>query len=150
MLTLHLINIFRQIGEHDVAGFVQTSAAGRNNTTGSNNSFVGTEAGWTNATGSNISLVGNSADVGSDNLYFATALGAGSVVTANNTIQLGRNGSGVVRIGTTGAADSTNLCLNANNEIAACSSSMRYKSNVRNFDFGIDLIKKLRPVLFSW
>ncbi len=124
--------------------------SGSNNTSGDFNAFVGRSAGDSNTTGSSNSAFGNLADVGSGNLSNATAIGAGAIVTANDTIQLGRNGVDTVRIGTTGTAGSTSLCLNANNEISTCSSSMRYKTDVRNFSPGLNLIKKLRPVSFNW
>lgn len=124
--------------------------AGFFTTTGNRNSFVGSNTGDTNTTGSNNSALGSFADMSSGNLQFATAIGAGSVVTANDTIQLGRNGADTVRIGTTGAAGLTSLCLNANNEISTCSSSIRYKSNITNFYPGLNLVRKLRPVSFNW
>lgn len=34
--------------------------------------------------------------------------------------------------------------------IVACSSSLRYKDNVQDFTRGLDLLRQLRPVTFSW
>jgi len=34
--------------------------------------------------------------------------------------------------------------------IATCSSSIRYKEDVSNFTRGVDLVRKLRPVTFTW
>ncbi|MBX7251651.1 MAG: tail fiber domain-containing protein [Candidatus Promineofilum sp.] len=42
------------------------------------------------------------------------------------------------------------FCRNASNEVATCSSSIRYKENVVSFAPGLDLIKRLRPVAFTW
>ena len=42
------------------------------------------------------------------------------------------------------------MCRNASNEIAACSSSLRYKSNVADLALGLDTIAQLRPVTFDW
>jgi len=57
---------------------------------------------------------------------------------------------GTVTVGTLGAAGSTTLCRNASNQIAACSSSLRYKSNVADLDHGLDTVAHLRPVAFDW
>ena len=54
--------------------------AGTNNTSGSSNTFVGINAGDTNTTGSNNTVIGGSADFGANNLNYATAIGAGTVV----------------------------------------------------------------------
>ncbi len=130
--------------------FVGTSA-GVSNTTGFNNSFVGTSAGVSNTTGSNNTSIGVGADVGSDNLSYATAIGALAVVRTNNTIVLGReDGSDRVRIFGLGAAGSTQLCRNADNEISTCSSSLRYKTNIAPFGFGLNLVNRLQPITFKW
>ena len=44
----------------------------------------------------------------------------------------------------------TTLCRTASNQIVTCSSSLRYKTNLRTFRTGLDLIQKLRPVTFDW
>ncbi len=44
----------------------------------------------------------------------------------------------------------TNLCHNFNSEVSTCSSSIRYKQNVKTFDSGLDLISRLRPITFNW
>lgn len=64
--------------------------AGGANTTGSVNSFIGNNAGDLNTTGSNNTVIGASADVGAGNLTFATAIGAGALVSSSNTVVLGR------------------------------------------------------------
>ncbi len=58
--------------------------------------------------------------------------------------------TGFVTVTTLGPAGSTQLCRNANNQIATCSSSIQYKTNVNSFGSGLDLIRKLRPVSFTW
>ena len=112
------------------AGFATTTGgsnsffgldAGRFNTTGGNNAFFGLSAGQNNTTGSNNTALGNSANFSVSSLNFATAIGAGSVVSNSNTIVLGRNdGSDMVRIFGLGAAGATALCRNAANEISTC------------------------------
>lgn len=125
--------------------------AGFNNTTGGGNTFVGNSAGQNNTTGSNNTAIGNLANVGANNLTFATAVGAGAVVSTSDTIVLGRtNGADKVRIFGLGAAGSTQLCRNANNEISTCSSSLRYKTNINPFNTGLSIVNRLRPITFDW
>jgi hypothetical protein len=125
--------------------------AGSSNTTGSNNSFFGTGSGQTNTTGNNNTLLGSNANVASNNLTYATAIGSGATVSTSNTIALGRSdGSDKVVVYGLGAAGSTQLCRNANNEIAGCSSSLRYKMNIAPFSSGLDFIRQLRPISFDW
>jgi trimeric autotransporter adhesin len=131
--------------------------SGQINSSGNNNVFVGADAGNSNLTGSNLTIVGTLANVGPNNLNFATAIGAGATVSTSNTIVLGRSNGGdlvlvpgLLQANNLGTAGATTLCRNASNQIATCSSSLRYKSNVRNFSPGLDLIRKLRPVSFNW
>lgn len=60
-------------------------------TPGSNNTFIGVSAGRTNTTGNANTLIGAGADVGAANLSNATAIGAGALVNASNTLVLGRS-----------------------------------------------------------
>jgi hypothetical protein len=55
-----------------------------------------------------------------------------------------------MKLNTLGAAGATALCRNATAEIATCSSSQRYKSNINAFNSGLSLVKRLRPVSFNW
>ncbi len=57
---------------------------------------------------------------------------------------------GNVIIPTLGAAGATSLCLNGSQQIATCSSSLRYKNNVASLTLGLDVVTKLRPVTFNW
>lgn len=57
---------------------------------GSNNSFFGNFAGLSNTTGFNNTMVGYNANPASNNLVYATAIGANSVVSTSNTLVLGR------------------------------------------------------------
>ena len=148
--------------------------AGSSNTTGSNNVFIGQSTGFTNTTGNNITLLGSGANVAGNGIQFGTALGAGAVVESSNQIVLGRsNGDDDVKIYGSLSATSANfsrnvtvdsnfailnlsfagitsLCYNQGKAIATCSSSIRYKKDVENFTSGLDLIRRLRPVAFTW
>lgn len=130
--------------------FIGSDAGGLTNV-GGGNTFIGYYAGKTNISGLSNTLLGSSADVNAVNLTYATAIGAEAVVATNNTIVLGRpNGLDKVRIPGLGTAGATTLCRNANNEISTCSSSLRYKTNVAPFNFGLNLLNRLKPITFSW
>ncbi len=58
--------------------------------------------------------------------------------------------NGTVEIDHLGSSGSTNLCLNGSNEIANCSSSLRYKNHIADLALGLDVIAQLRPVTFDW
>jgi Chaperone of endosialidase len=58
--------------------------------TGSRNTFLGMSSGRTNITGSDNTVIGALANVGADNLNFATALGSNAVVNTSDTIVLGK------------------------------------------------------------
>ncbi|MEO8435802.1 MAG: tail fiber domain-containing protein, partial [Pyrinomonadaceae bacterium] len=112
-----------------------------------------------------------------NNLTFATAIGSGAVVNNSNYVVLGRpadavripgfldvkgntylkdlvasNGdfSGRIVLDLLGAAGSTDLCWNIIKQIATCSSSLRYKTNVNPFLGGLDVVRRLRPITFNW
>lgn len=133
--------------------------SGLDNTTGGMNSFFGYRAGDSNTTGSNNTIIGNNADVGSGNLSYATAIGAGAVVSTNNSVVLGRSdGSDTVRVPgylivyNLAVGGSTHLCGNGGGigYISTCSSSLRYKTDVLPFTGGLDVVRRLRPITFNW
>lgn len=57
---------------------------------------------------------------------------------------------GIIRVDTLGAAGATQLCRNASNQIATCSSSLRYKTNVGKFSQGMSFVNKLSPITYDW
>ncbi len=125
--------------------------AGSGNTGGGSNTFVGAGAGSTNTTGNNNTIVGTNANVGGVGLSFASAIGSNASVSTSNTVALGRsNGADVVVIYGLGSAGATALCRNLSNQIATCSSSLRYKTNIGQFSQGMSFVNKLRPISFDW
>ncbi|MBN2149619.1 MAG: tail fiber domain-containing protein [Anaerolineales bacterium] len=58
--------------------------------------------------------------------------------------------TGVVYFGGVGTAGGTALCRNSSGQIAYCSSSARYKTNIAPLAMGLEVIAKLRPVTFDW
>jgi hypothetical protein len=58
---------------------------------------------------------------------------------------------GFVRVGKVDTGGTTNLCRNnTNNRISSCGSSLRYKTEVRGYSAGLDIVKRLRPIAFTW
>ena len=141
-------------GQRNVSGAANSFFgyyAGFLNSAGARNVFVGHQAGDSNVIGSNNTIVGADADVANTNLTYATAIGSDSSVSTSNTIVLGRtNGLDKVRVFGLGSAGSTQLCRNASNEISTCSSSLRYKTDITPFNFGLNLVNRLRPIAFNW
>ena len=116
----------------------QNVAVGSNalssNTTGSFNTALGYEAGDTNTSGSNNTLVGYNADVGSNNLTNATAIGANAVVATSNTIRLGA--AGIAYVKSDAQYDS--------------SSDRRLKENIVKTSYGLEEVLKLNPVNYRF
>jgi len=79
------------------------AGAGQANTTGNGNAFFGRNAGDTNTTGDTNTIIGDSADVLSDDLSNATAVGFQAVVGTSNSLVLGRVN------GVNGAPSGTNV-----------------------------------------
>jgi len=136
-------------GQNTFLGF----AAGDETTTGHHNTFVGYGAGNDNTTGDFNTTLGSTADI-SGNLSYATAIGAGAVVSASNTIVLGRAEdrtiiSGYLRL-TTFAAGGTDVCFDFAGQVGFCSSSLRYKTSVESYGGGLDIVRRLRPITFRW
>jgi hypothetical protein len=74
-----------------------------------------------------------------------------------NSLQFTANGqttmtltNGVLTISGLGAAGSTTLCRNANNQISTCSSSARYKEHIADLGLGLAEVLRLRPVGYVW
>lgn len=134
--------------------FFGTGAGGNN--IGSRNVFLGRNAGNTNTTGNDNTTVGYNADVGSNNLTFATAVGAGTVVNTSNTVVLGRSEDtvrvpGELTIVSLPSGGTVSLCRTALTlKVANCSSSIRYKTNIKPFNDGLTMVNRLKPVTFDW
>ncbi|PYS79337.1 MAG: hypothetical protein DMF66_03150, partial [Acidobacteria bacterium] len=45
---------------------------------------------------------------------------------------------------------SNSICRDSTNQLALCSSSIRYKTNIADWRGGLSLINRLRPVTFDW
>lgn len=87
---------------------------------------------------------------GSSSYERLTILGSSGNVgigTANPAQALEVNGQ--IQVDSLASASATSLCINGN-VISSCSSSRRYKENVKDLDMGLDELMKMRPVSFKW
>ncbi len=128
-ITTGFLNAFfgKESGFANTTGAANTfigRRAGFATTTGVENTFVGAVSGNANVDGSDNSAFGRGADFGSGSLTHATAIGSETIVTSSNTVQLGRDGLDVVRVGKLGTNGSTSLCLNASDEISTCNNPL--------------------------
>ena len=108
----------------------------------------------TNTTGGTVGSFGGFGDFQIDSNGLA---GGRFTVRENGNVGIGTNipdakldVAGKVRIGSLGAAGLTHLCQNSFGEVALCSSSLRYKTDLRPFRSGLNLINRLQPVSFTW
>jgi hypothetical protein len=86
-------------------------------TTGNENVGIGKRAGQTISSGSQNTIIGTNADVGTNNLYNATAIGYGAIVDASDKVQLGNTAITDVKTSgtiTAGAVTYPNLDGSAN------------------------------------
>lgn len=109
-------------------------------------------------------LVGNGAGPNYGDLTFLVSTASGGSPTGTPVLNLSRSGNvgintaspaqalevnGQIKVNTLASASSTSLCINAN-VIASCSSSLRYKENIQDADFGLKDVLAMRPVRFKW
>jgi hypothetical protein len=139
-------------------------SAGTANTTGSSNTFIGTAAasshqtgdgntsvGWragnVETAGTNNTFIGAFSNVagGVDNLIFATAIGAGAMVDASNTVVIGKAATGMFPADTVRIPG--NLVVNGT---FTNPSDARLKTGIANLRYGLDEVMRLRPVTWMW
>ena len=124
------------------------------NTTGGFNVAIGKDAATANTTSSGVTAVGADAlkfATGSDN----TAIGK----SAGDSITTGSNNTCIGYQADTASATSTNsitlgdaniTTLRCNTQTISALSDARDKSNVEDLQLGVEFIKDLRPVSFTW
>jgi hypothetical protein len=84
-------------------------------------------------------------------------IGGRFVIKENGNVGIGQNNPGAklevggnIKFTGLGVGGNTQLCRNDAGEIAQCSSSLRYKTDLRPFTGGLNLIDRLHPVSFKW
>jgi hypothetical protein len=109
------------------------------NTTGYFNTSLGYLAGAGggsvvgNTTGFNNTFIGANSGPTANNFSNATAIGAGTTVNASNKIRLGNASVTVIE----GQVSFSNT------------SDRRFKQNIKEIEYGLDFIKKLKPVSYN-
>jgi hypothetical protein len=114
------------------------------------------------ATNANWFFGTNRADVGgaAANLFIyngtttnkVTITPAGSVGIGTTNPAQALEVNGQIKVDSLASASSTSLCITStsNGVIATCSSSVRYKEDIRDAGFGLKEIEAMRPVTFKW
>jgi hypothetical protein len=91
-----------------------------------------------------LNLPSNGLVVGSTQMV----LSGGNVGIGTSSPQDRLHVNGSIRVDTLGSAGSTQLCSNASNQIATCSSSLRYKTQIAPFSAGLEIINRFAPDQF--
>jgi hypothetical protein len=126
--------------------------AGEANITGTQNVFLGFRAGYSNVGGNGNTFLGYLAS-GDPNVKYSTALGMGANVTRDNSVVLGTSYTNIgistsaplykLHVGTSDAAK-----VGSSTWIVA--SDQRLKQNVSDYKDGLDALKQIKPVWFSY
>lgn len=104
------------------------------NTSGIFNAAFGNRALRTNLTGSDLTGIGSFADVSTDGLSNATAIGAGAIVDASNKVRIGNSAVTIIE----GQVPFTTP------------SDGRFKFNIQEDVKGLEFIMHLRPVTYQF
>lgn len=83
------------------------------------------------------------------NQFLVRAQG-GAAINSNNPLGNALRVTGTLRVDILGTAAATTLCRNANNQIASCSSSARYKQDIADLDLGLATAERLHAVGYRW
>ena len=68
----------------------------------------------------------------------------------NGSSQVLINPGGALELRVLGTSGGTALCRNATQEVAFCSSSLRYKKNIVSYAPGMSFIRQLQPIAYEW
>lgn len=109
----------------------------RSGTIGDAGTFV-----WADGTGGNFISTG-------ENQFLVRAAG-GVAVNSNDPAGNALRVNGTLRVDTLGNAGATALCRNLGAQVAACSSSARYKRDIGDLELGLAAVLRLRAVSYRW
>jgi hypothetical protein len=79
-----------------------------------------------------------------------TVLGSGNIGMGTTTPTARLHVNGNIKVSALGAAGTTQLCVNASEEISTCSSSRRYKTDFHAFTGGMNVVNRLQPLTYRW
>jgi len=89
-------------------------------------------------------------DVGAGGASAFLIRGDGNIGMGTDTPNDKLEVNGILRVDSLGTIGETQLCRNLSNQIANCSSSLRYKTNIALFSSGLSFLNQLRPITFDW
>ena len=130
-------------------------SAGQQRTEGSNNVIIGTAASFAAGTGGDNTVVGKSSGNRLTSGYNNTLIGA----DAGSNITSGDNNTCLGALAETPSNSSTNTIVLGNSSVQSlrCQvqtisglSDKRDKTNIKDSEYGLDLISSLKPVTFKW
>jgi hypothetical protein len=108
--------------------------------------------------GGAIGTMASFASVGDFAIDDSVSAGGRFIVKDNGNVGIGTNApatkldvDGGIRFSALASGGNTQLCWNnLNGRLASCSSSLRYKTDLRPFNRGLNLINRLHPITFKW
>lgn len=107
-------------------------------------------AGQLSISNSSLQTIGN---LQANNVTAAQNVSVGGFLTApGSTLQINKdvNLNGTLTPMLLSGGDNQLCNLAPTSTLRFCSSSIRYKENVRSFKGGLDIVQQLRPILFAW
>jgi hypothetical protein len=100
--------------------------------------------------GTSSGVRGFCGSTGGRGVYGISINGVGVEGSGNGSNSFGVFSNGYLGVDRLGVGGNTTMCRNSLNQIATCSSSLRYKKDLQPFDDGLSLINQLQPIAFKW
>lgn len=150
-------NVFfgHKSGYANVSGLYNSfigNQAGEANISGTQNVFLGFRAGYNNVDGNGNTFLGYLAS-GNPNVKYSTALGMGALVTRDNSVVLGTSYTNV-GIATTAPLYQLHVVSSQAAKVGSSTwiiaSDQRLKQDVSDYKDGLEALKQIKPVWFSY